>query len=1135
MAALFSVQQPEMAKDRSEDMRFLSTEKAQLDVDNTSYDPMDISPIKPSPARQQPSTNGQSAGFIPPQKSTAGSPHPGLTTFDNRAPRLVASLDDPHPWGTLFSSPYIRPRFRFSPKSKAPNRIKQNSIAIVRPDLNRAKIPLLPKNNSTFVALNRETRPVGARPAVNGTGLLTGGISSNRGPLLNGFHQLNAPSEGRDRKADPFTSVLFGPPSLPRKRSVDDGPSGDQAHTIPESSNNLPSAHFTKYRRVAQKTGYTATQVTSSDARSETADLHTTLGQATTQPGGGPFITRPRNDHPFLDLFSDFDSRKGPNNQPHVPEITREKVVGSRTGFEQAIDTHNAGLPSTSLPPRFTEGPNHTSEPGIGAQVGDVEQTTVHPLGGNLPAHSSLSIFGPTSLEISQDHGASHPFSVAQSLFHIPGSWPDEPPFDLIANTPKGRGDSTDGGSTPEFQPYMSGALAAATPADIAPPSQAIGPTDSSGKLEVDQQTTNGFQSEQSSPSWQFSWGSLQNTLHKAANSTIGRAMTQTFNFAIATTTALTGNVTQRALKFFQNRLTTATRRTAAAAAASPTRANLRSFPEEQRRRIKSHQWRKERGYPTVEDYPFPDLSFDVPRSSAASITSPALAAEPQLSSITKKRLGTTPRPRKGIGRIGPRTATPAKGSVLGDSRIGSLRRSRVQSLSPQLKRRMFAGAHVRQSKQAQRKRALMQALRTSEDEPLRPLPLSATALPEPHIGRTRPTLAKAKLPSEPQRKPKHVRFQEPLTEVLPSTSAPLLTELAPHLTPTSPEIHRVAQPITKIEEEKENVPPASTLPKHVKPPRDVEVQAKRDDWLHTEFPFGRPVSAVRLFYPVTKPLPPGRTESIYAPAWRKIEEEDKKKRKPTRVRLEGPAVRPLPEKWEMKISEIKAVANNKQVATTLAGDPLTKRDLATCYTPMAWLNDEIINSYLALIVDYLRRTHGNAGRHDKPRFHAFQTFFFSNLRDKGYQSVRRWATRAKIGGESLLNVDTVFIPVHNSAHWTLIVVKPGERTIENFDSLGALSRRHVGLVQGWLRAELGSRYVEEEWTILPSISPQQDNGSDCGVFLLSTAKAVAIGIEPQSYGARDMVLLRRKIVAELMNGGLEGDFDPTRDGQTLL
>ncbi|OJK01571.1 hypothetical protein ASPACDRAFT_41834 [Aspergillus aculeatus ATCC 16872] len=225
----------------------------------------------------------------------------------------------------------------------------------------------------------------------------------------------------------------------------------------------------------------------------------------------------------------------------------------------------------------------------------------------------------------------------------------------------------------------------------------------------------------------------------------------------------------------------------------------------------------------------------------------------------------------------------------------------------------------------------------------------------------------------------------------------------------------------------------------------------------------------------------------------------------------------------------------SRKVATTLSGETLTTRDLATCYTPLEWLNDEVINAYMALIIDYLRRTNNNSGRHDKPRYHAFNSFFFSNLRDKGYESVRRWATRAKIGGKTLLNVDTVFVPIHDKSHWTLIVVKPCDRTIEHFDSLGGLNKRHVNLIKTWLGGELGEGFVEAEWKVLPSLSPRQDNGSDCGVFLLSTAKAVAINLEPQSYGAPDSPLLRQKIVGELMNGGLDGDFNPVQGRGVML
>lgn len=374
-------------------------------------------------------------------------------------------------------------------------------------------------------------------------------------------------------------------------------------------------------------------------------------------------------------------------------------------------------------------------------------------------------------------------------------------------------------------------------------------------------------------------------------------------------------------------------------------------------------------------------------------------------------------------------------------------------------------------------------------------------------------------------KRPSDHKRRRPEVDAIRLNESTVSSELAPHIHSPKP---------------KDTTPKVTTKKR---PKRHAQRPVKEEDYSlfnpgeEPEFTFGPAVSAVRLFT-APRPLPPGRTESIYAREWRKMEEERLKEERATsdtRIRPEGPAVRPLPDGWASKISQAMNLPNSRQIATSVSGDPLTKKDLLTCYSRNTWLNDEIINSYLALIIDYLRRSTGNAGRHDKPRFHAFNSFFFSNLRDKGYQSVRRWATRAKIGGQDLLNVDTVFVPVHNADHWTLIVVKPIARTIEHFDSLGSISQRHVATIKTWLQGELGGLYAEDEWTVLPSASPRQMNGVDCGVFLLSTAKAVALGLDPQCYGASDIATFRAKIVAELMNGGFEGDFDPTAGGDLML
>lgn len=238
------------------------------------------------------------------------------------------------------------------------------------------------------------------------------------------------------------------------------------------------------------------------------------------------------------------------------------------------------------------------------------------------------------------------------------------------------------------------------------------------------------------------------------------------------------------------------------------------------------------------------------------------------------------------------------------------------------------------------------------------------------------------------------------------------------------------------------------------------------------------------------------------------------------------PAVRPLTQDWKDRLSVAMRSSPRDVLAKTAVAD-LTHEKLETCWTRLAWLNDEVINGHLSLTVNYLRRQANNLGRNDAPKYHAFNSFFYKNLREGGYQKVNRWASRVRIGGSALLNLETVFIPVHEGMHWTLLVVSPRMRTIEYFDSLGGSPDSFVANIRLWLRGELGAAYKESEWLFLNTPSPQQDNGSDCGVFLLTSAKAIALGLKPTVYGPRDINLIRQKIVAELMNGGLHGELDP--------
>ncbi|KAE8356801.1 hypothetical protein BDV28DRAFT_126565 [Aspergillus coremiiformis] len=788
------------------------------------------------------------------------------------------------------------------------------------------------------------------------------------------------------------------------------------------------------------------------------------------------------------------------HTQPATPETdspsTKYRRV-SQGGFpECAITTKEEVQKAEVQTAPAQEAPStHAVHPTLGQPIVSTTTSTVQSDAFSSSQHTTAVVTLADDTQVSTPHGTfndqtGHP---SRGDNHVPGEWPEQYSDDLPATVAL-----TDFLLRPGEEPLMSGALgvpSAATPFPAAVESLNADHEEIPDLNAPDGNVQNGQTPNMAVAYWE--------TYHTFVKGTVKNVFTKALDIFARPIRPLIEYVRR------YRRLQTP-RRTPSSPRASPTRAAaLRRLPEEQRRMIKDHEWRKQRGYPTTPNLPFPDLNFDIPQFPTSG--SPSSREKPG-DSVVESHAKPAWDSRQQADRITQRTDNYR--AKTGFAMPMGVQKSRqVKSVSPNLKRRLWQGRDLERGK---RELALQKALRTGDFSefggPSRTRPVKHEDQPVP------------KAQSKPKQK-KRVHFKDPPAQFFPEPTFP---ELAPYLHPASPNVDRIGSKKV-FAEQKENVPPVAA-------PEDEEYQSTEDLWDESiEYPLGRPVSAVSLFYPEAKPLPPGRTESIYAEEWRKIEEEEKRKQSPARVRPEGPAVRPLSGEWVTRMSHAMAASTSRAIATSVSGDPLTKKDLSTCFTPLQWLNDEVINSYLALLVDYLRRTNHNNGRNDKPRYHAFTTFFFSNLRDKGYQSVRRWATRAKVGGESLLDVDTVFVPVHNSAHWTLIVIKPMERTIEHFDSLGQANPRHVAIMKDWLRNELGPRYAEEEWRVLPSVSPQQDNGSDCGVFLLSTAKAVAIGLEPLSYCARDIVLLRKKIVAELMAGGLEGDFDPASGGEVLL
>ena len=272
-----------------------------------------------------------------------------------------------------------------------------------------------------------------------------------------------------------------------------------------------------------------------------------------------------------------------------------------------------------------------------------------------------------------------------------------------------------------------------------------------------------------------------------------------------------------------------------------------------------------------------------------------------------------------------------------------------------------------------------------------------------------------------------------------------------------------------------------------------------------------------------------------------KAEEEEERRKSGGRRIPKERVIQSLPPGWDEKVRINMAKGMREQLAMTSVGNPLTRRDFGmvlpqprTGDDQSGWLNDEIISGYLQAVVDYGHRAMGHP-RGAKPRMHAFNPFFYTALKERGYDAVKRWSTRAKIGGNDLKNVEYVFIPCNPSkSHWTLVVVSPVRKTIEVFDSMHGSSLDKVETTKKWLRGELGRSYVDSEWTVVEDSTyrgrgkgPAQNNANDCGVFTVTTAKMIVLGVDPMAVSARDMPLQRRCVVAELLNGGFSGDFEP--------
>uniref|UniRef100_A0A8C5DDF8 Sentrin-specific protease 1-like n=1 Tax=Gouania willdenowi TaxID=441366 RepID=A0A8C5DDF8_GOUWI len=218
-----------------------------------------------------------------------------------------------------------------------------------------------------------------------------------------------------------------------------------------------------------------------------------------------------------------------------------------------------------------------------------------------------------------------------------------------------------------------------------------------------------------------------------------------------------------------------------------------------------------------------------------------------------------------------------------------------------------------------------------------------------------------------------------------------------------------------------------------------------------------------------------------------------------------------LTEAMEADVNKALRGGNPHEVLSEGFGLSLTRKDLQTL-SNLNWLNDEVINFYMNLLVE---RSKGP----NLPTVNTFNTFFYPKLCSSGYSAVRRWTKKMDIFAKDIL-----LVPVHLGVHWCLAVVDFRIKTIMYFDSMGSNDSETCHILLDYLQQESKDKKNKvldtSGWTLHSKARneiPQQMNGSDCGMFTCKYADYITKD-KPISFTQKHMPYFRKRMVWELVN-----------------
>jgi hypothetical protein len=227
-----------------------------------------------------------------------------------------------------------------------------------------------------------------------------------------------------------------------------------------------------------------------------------------------------------------------------------------------------------------------------------------------------------------------------------------------------------------------------------------------------------------------------------------------------------------------------------------------------------------------------------------------------------------------------------------------------------------------------------------------------------------------------------------------------------------------------------------------------------------------------------------------------------------------------------------KQESENGQSKENLSSTECSNTINLNCLYSPNWLNDEVIDNYLKLLNTV-----------DDSVF-IYSTYFHQAFSEGGFEKVENYYRRY-----DPLSFQKILIPVHHGSHWFLITFIGTElMSLDPYNYPGATGRRKIELLKENLQlhtdilTNLRENYFKplfkkykkqyEEISIivkLPPAIPAQNNGYDCGVFLLAFAKQILFR-RNFDFCNDDMIFFRDTIRSELESKEIVLTAEPTRN-----